>query len=401
MAVDMASDPDFPLERREAVERVARILEDPPKTSTGRPADLVPLTTGLAASPGLASGEIATDPAAAATAADAGRAVILVRSETSPDDVHGMARSVGILTARGGLASHAAVVARGWGIPAVVGAGEVELRETGVRIGERELAAGDVISIDGSTGEVFAGAIPGASEPVPEATTLLAWAAEIGLPIGPGDVAGAPASSGTANLDDVIRRLGTKGFGTGATIADALLADATLVSRLLDQLVVDGLVATVAGAYRLTDAGKERAAELLAGDRGAWSGAGDALDRFVALDQRMKEAVTAWQLRPVEGGEPAVNDHSDAAYDAGVLETLAAIGADADAWLAPLESESRRLSGYRARLARALELAKGGDQRYVASPRVDSFHGVWFELHEDLIQLAGRTRADEVEAGRA
>ena len=406
IALDMASDDDFPLDRREAIERVARILEDPPKTTTGRSGYLVPLTTGLGASPGLGSGEIAIDPTAAAEAAEAGRSVVLVRSETSPDDVHGMAKAAGILTARGGLASHAAVVARGWGIPAVVGAAGVELGNGGVRIGERSFAVGETISIDGSTGEVFAGRLAGSSEPVAEAKTLLGWAAELGVPIGARDApAGAAPPAGAANLDDVIRRLSTKGFGTGATIADALLADPDVVGRLLDQLVVDGVAATVAGAYRLTDAGKERAAELLAADRSAWGteAAGEALDAFVALDGRMKEAVTAWQLRPPAGaeGEPDVNDHSDAAYDAGVLATLAGIGADADAWLAPLEARSRRLRGYRPRLARALDRANGGDGRYVASPRVDSFHGIWFELHEDLIQLAGRTRADEVDAGRA
>jgi pyruvate,orthophosphate dikinase len=114
----------------------------------------------------------------------------------------------------------------------------------------------------------------------------------------------------------------------------------------------------------------------------------------------MKETVTAWQLRSTNG-VPVINDHSDAAYDASVLERLQGVGADADAWLAPIEAASRRLAGYRERLARAIERARKGDQRYVASPRVDSFHGIWFELHEDLIQLAGRTRADEVEAGRA
>jgi pyruvate,orthophosphate dikinase len=403
IALDMATEPDFPLDRREAIERVARILEDPPKTTTGRSGYLVPLTTGLGASPGLGSGEIAIDPGAAAEAAEAGRSVVLVRSETSPDDVHGMAKAAGILTARGGLASHAAVVARGWGIPAVVGASGVVLGNGSVRIGERDLSVGEVISIDGSTGEVFAGRLAGASEPVPEAKTLLAWAAELGVPIGPGDVAAATPPVRTATLDDVIRRLSTKGFGTGATIADALLAEPGVVGRLLDQLLVDGLAATVAGAYRLAEPGKERAAELLDADRRAWSAdaAGAALDAFVALDRRMKDAVTAWQLRPVEGGEPELNDHADAGYDAEVLESLTRIGADADAWLAPLETQSRRLGGYRPRLARALELAQGGDQRYVASPRVDSFHGIWFELHEDLIQLAGRTRADEVEAGRA
>jgi pyruvate, orthophosphate dikinase len=404
IALDMANDPDFPLDRREAIERVARILEDPPKTTTGRSGYLVPLTTGLGASPGLGTGAIVTSPDRAAEQAEAGEAVILVRAETSPDDVHGMAKAAGILTARGGLASHAAVVARGWGIPAVVGASAVELGVGSVRIGERTLDEGEVISIDGSTGEVFAGRLAGSSEPVPEAKTLLAWAAELGVPIGAGDAPPAAAASiGRANLDDVIRRLSTKGFGTGQTIADALLADPVEVGKLLDQLVVDGVAATVAGAYRLTDAGKERAAELLATDRAAWGEdvAGEALDAFVALDQRMKEAVTSWQLRPVEGGEPEINDHADAAYDASVLASLAGIGADADAWLAPLEAQSRRLLGYRFRLARALELATGGDQRYVASPRADSFHGIWFELHEDLIQLAGRTRAEEVDAGRA
>jgi pyruvate,orthophosphate dikinase len=285
----------------------------------------------------------------------------------------------------------------------VVGASAVEVGEDGIRIADRTIPVGEVISIDGSTGEVFPGAISGATERVPEAKTLLAWAAELGVPISAGDERVAPAPTRRATLDDVIRRLSTKGFGTAATIADALLASVDSVSPMLDQLVVDGLAATVAGAYRLTDPGKERAAELLAADRSLWGSeaAGAALDAFLALDRRLKDAVTAWQLRPTDGGEPVVNDHSDAAYDSSVLEALAEVGADADEWLAPLESASLRLHGYRARLSRALELARGGDQRFVASPRVDSFHGVWFELHEDLIRLAGRTREAGAEAGRA
>ena len=71
------------------------------------------------------------------------------------------------------------------------------------------------------------------------------------------------------------------------------------------------------------------------------------------------------------------------------------------AWFTGAEAGPRRLADYRARLDRALEGAQAGDGRYVASPRVDSYHGIWFELHEDLIGLAGRTRADEVAAGRA
>jgi pyruvate,orthophosphate dikinase len=71
------------------------------------------------------------------------------------------------------------------------------------------------------------------------------------------------------------------------------------------------------------------------------------------------------------------------------------------AWLGQIEPDCPRLRAYRLRLDRALERAGGGDQRYLASPRVDSYHGIWFELHEDLIQLAGRNRADEVAASRA
>ena len=410
IAVDMAEDPAFPLTRRDAVERVAYLLADPPTITTGRSSYLLPLVTGLGASPGVASGEIVTSAEAAERAAGEGRRVILVRAETSPDDVHGMSLAAGILTARGGLASHAAVVARGWGIPAVVGASRLEVRDSEVAIADRTLHDGETITIDGGSGEVFEGEIPGRSEVVPQAATLLAWAAELGVPIAAGDEPAAPgdaaASSGSrapVTLDASIRRLGTKGFATTATLADALLASPEAVQPLLDQLVVDGVAASVAGAYRLTDAGSERAAELAAADRAAWGvePAIAALDAFLALDQRMKQTVTDWQLRPAGGGNPQPNDHTDEAYDHEILDRLKTLHADADAWLAPIESASARLAGYRERLARALERATAGDGKYVASPRVDSYHGIWFELHEDLIVLAGRTRADETAAGRA
>ncbi len=174
------------------------------------------------------------------------------------------------------------------------------------------------------------------------------------------------------------------------------------VQPLLDQLVDEGLAGTVAGAFRLTEPGRERGGALLSAEQAALGieTAGAALDAFLALDQRVKAAVTDWQMRPTDG-DPVINDHADPAYDAAVLGRLAAIHADAVAWLAPLEPRWPRAQGYRRRLAGAIELACAGDGRYVASPRVDSYHGAWFELHEDLILLAGRTRADEVAAGRA
>jgi pyruvate,orthophosphate dikinase len=114
----------------------------------------------------------------------------------------------------------------------------------------------------------------------------------------------------------------------------------------------------------------------------------------------MKETVTAWQLRDVHG-EQVLNDHTDVAYDAAVIERLRDLCQDASAWLQPLVGELPRLASYGWRLDRALAEVTGGDQRFVASPRVDSCHTVWFELHEDLILLAGRRREDEVAAGRA
>ncbi len=408
IAVDMAEDPDFPLSRADAVARVAKLLVDPPKTSTER-GDVGPaLARGLPASPGVASGEIVTSPDAAVEAAEAGRTVILVRSQTSPDDVHGMASAAGILTATGGLASHAAVVARGWGIPAVVGASALEVGDGAVAIGGRTMPAGEMITIDGGTGEVFAGAAVGAATVVPEAATLLAWARELAIPIGQAAPGEAPAAGAGAALpvvttaDDVLRALVVKGYATPEGVATALLATPEEMSELLDRLVADGLAEMAAGSFRLTADGKNVGKEKIAADTARWgaANAAAALDAFLALDHRMKDTVTAWQMREVDGAQ-TFNDHADAAYDARVLDDLAALHADASAWLAPLVAGLPRLAAYRERLERAVAAARGGDNRYVASPRVDSYHGAWFELHEDLILLAGRNRADEVAAGRA
>ena len=409
IALEMAEDPDFPLTRQEAVRRVLGILANPPKVATERDRGTPVLATGLPASPGLASGEIATSPEAAVTAADAGRAVLLVRAETSPDDVHGMARSVGILTSCGGLASHAAVVARGWGIPAVVGAAAVRVGDGVVTIGERTFRAGETITIDGGSGEVFAGAIAGASVVVPEAAILLAWAAELGIEVGeagspvePGAASGSGRAPAGVSADALLRTLVVKGYATPDAAATALLSTAEEVSAVLDRLVADGLAELAAGSFRLTPDGKALGRERIAADAERWGedNARGALDAFLALDHRMKETVTAWQMREVDGAQ-TFNDHSDPAHDAKVLADLGALHGDASAWSRALEAGLPHLAVYRERLERAAEAVRGGDHRYVASPRVDSYHGIWFELHEELILLAGRSRADEVAAGRA
>src|SRR6202167_1500408 len=161
MAVEMTTDPGIRLTRAEAVQRVtAEHLEQvlhPQFAGSGHAV----LTTGLGASPGAAVGRVyLTADDAAAAAADRGERVILVRSETSPEDVHGMLASQGILTARGGLVSHAAVVARGWGKPAVVGAEVLRLSDHAVTVGDVTLHEGDWVSLDGAAGIVVVGQVP-------------------------------------------------------------------------------------------------------------------------------------------------------------------------------------------------------------------------------------------------
>jgi len=117
------------------------------------------ITTGLPASPGAAAGEIVFTAEDAESERTRGRDVILVRPETSPEDIHGMHAAVGILTARGGMTSHAAVVARGMGRPCVSGAGalRIDAKAGTMQVGSRVLRKGDIITIDGGTGQVLGG----------------------------------------------------------------------------------------------------------------------------------------------------------------------------------------------------------------------------------------------------
>ena len=142
------------------------------------------LAKGLNASPGAATGIAIFDPDKAQKLGLEGKAVILVRPETRPEDVHGMLQAKGILTQHGGMTSHAAVVARGLGKPCVAGceAIHIDLDRRQFSVNAQVIKEGDVISIDGSTGEVFVGAIPTIEpklEEEEELLTLLTWADEI------------------------------------------------------------------------------------------------------------------------------------------------------------------------------------------------------------------------------
>jgi pyruvate,orthophosphate dikinase len=181
MAVDMTSPTGtgksaWKISKNEAIMRVAADHLDqvlhPQFASKGEA-----LTKGLAASPGAAVGQVYFTADDAERAAKNGVDVILVRSETSPEDVHGMMVAKGILTSRGGLVSHAAVVARGWGTPAIVGADNVKIVDRSFSVGDVTVHEGDWLSLDGTTGEVIVGKLELAdSQPPEEFNTILSWA---------------------------------------------------------------------------------------------------------------------------------------------------------------------------------------------------------------------------------
>ena len=140
------------------------------------------VATGLNASPGAASGAIVLDADLAEERGRAGEDVLLVRWETTPDDIHGLVHSRGVLTAHGGMTSHAAVVARGMGKPCVAGcdALSIDLDARTVRIGDAELREGDQLTIDGGTGRVIVGTVPLVAPAIDENFgTILGWADEL------------------------------------------------------------------------------------------------------------------------------------------------------------------------------------------------------------------------------
>ena len=180
MAVEMAE--EGLITRDEALLRVDPIALDQLLHPTLDPdAEKTVLTQGLPASPGAAAGEIVLSADRAEELAGSGKQVILVRQETSPEDIHGMHAAAGILTARGGMTSHAAVVARGMGRACVSGAGDLRFDESlgKVYIRDHELHEGDIITIDGGTGEVFLGSVKTIQPQMSGAfSTVMGWADE-------------------------------------------------------------------------------------------------------------------------------------------------------------------------------------------------------------------------------
>jgi pyruvate, orthophosphate dikinase len=187
------------------------------------------LALGVAASPGAATGEVVFSSEDAVEQARNGVDVILVRSETTPDDIHGMAAAIGILTSHGGKTSHAAVVARGMGKPAVTGAAKL-LVDTGAAMasaGDAEIRRGDVITIDGTSGAVYQGEIELVPPEVPpELDELLEWADELRS-------LGVRANADTADDAALARRRGAEGIGLARTEHMFLGERLSIVQRVI------------------------------------------------------------------------------------------------------------------------------------------------------------------------
>ncbi|MFQ5522273.1 MAG: pyruvate, phosphate dikinase [Acidimicrobiia bacterium] len=174
---------------------------------------LQPTVTGIPASPGAASGKVAFEADRAVELAKAGESVLLVRPQTTPDDIHGMAAAVGILTSQGGKTSHAAVVARGMGKPAVTGAARlvVDTQARVASVGEVDIREGDIVTIDGTTGAVYTKPVELIEpEHIDELERLLSWADEI-------RTLGVFANADTPEDAAEARRRGAAGIGLART----------------------------------------------------------------------------------------------------------------------------------------------------------------------------------------
>jgi pyruvate,orthophosphate dikinase len=232
IAVEMAA--DGLITRDEAVMRIDPASLDQLLHPTLDPnAERHIIATGLPASPGAATGKVVFDSGEAERLGQTGEAVILVRDETSPEDIHGMHAAKGIVTARGGMTSHAAVVARGMGRPCVSGAGELQIDAKGGTFSARgrTIRAGEVITIDGSKGEILLGAV---NMIEPELTgdfaTLMTWADKVRrLKV--------RANAETALDARTARQFGAEGIGLVRT--EHMFFDADRIASVREMILAD------------------------------------------------------------------------------------------------------------------------------------------------------------------
>jgi hypothetical protein len=198
----------------------------------------------------------------------------------------------------------------------------------------------------------------------------------------------------------VLHGLRLKGFAEAAPVAEGAGLDAGETEDHLHALAGDALVSRRDGrvsGWSLTPDGRSEhrrlvGEELLAS--GAKAVVDDAYRRFLALNGELLAVCTAWQLRP-DGEAQVVNDHSDPEYDRGVVGRLASVDEGVRPITDDLSAELERYGRYPGRLAVALDKVRAGEPEWFTKPIIDSYHTVWFELHEDLLCTLGLERSAE------
>jgi hypothetical protein len=191
--------------------------------------------------------------------------------------------------------------------------------------------------------------------------------------------------------------LAVKKAGGADAVAAVLGADQAAVATALDEAVAAGRAAGAKGTFMVSPAGREwldqRYPEVFAEFR-ADPEASEAYERFEKINRELLALFTDWQMVPAAGGERVPNDHSDADYDAGVIDRLGAQHERAEKVLDRFAALEQRLGIYKQRLDDAYDKVLAGEHDWVSGARIDSYHTVWFELHEDLLRMLGREREE-------
>lgn len=195
---------------------------------------------------------------------------------------------------------------------------------------------------------------------------------------------------------EAMHGLAIKKFATATAVAELLGASEADVTAALDMAATEGMVMGAKGAFMLTPKGQQTLAAQYPERFGALRtdaecGAGYA--RFEIVNNELKALITDWQTMEVAGSR-VPNDHSDHEYDTAVIDRLGELHERAEPVLASLASRLPRLGRYRARLEHALDQAESGRIEFVSGAKIDSYHTVWFELHEDLLRVLDRRRDD-------
>lgn len=198
-----------------------------------------------------------------------------------------------------------------------------------------------------------------------------------------------------------IHGLRLKGFAEPPAVAEVVSLSEADAKALLDQLAGEGLVSYRDGrlsGFTLTPAGRAEHARLLAEEldaHGVRDAVHDAYTKFLRHNGDLLSVCTAWQLREVDGPS-TINDHTDPAYDAGVIEQLAEVHGHVEPICRELADSLLRFSSYGPRLTEALDRVRSGDIDWFTKPMIPSYHTIWFELHEDLLSTLGIERGQEV-----